>query len=77
MEASGNWRLYEYGSEGSLTEKDGTQWAVPVTLSVGKVTQFGPLPASLGMGLSWFASAPGDQPELTPAPGRHHLLSRK
>jgi hypothetical protein len=76
-EMSGNWRLYDYGSDGSLTEKDGTQWTVPITLTVSKVTKFGPLPMSVACGVSWFASAPGGQPDWRLRLGATILLPRK
>jgi len=43
-EASANWRLYQTGADGSLQEKDGTDWTIPVNMTVTKLTKFGPLP---------------------------------
>jgi hypothetical protein len=62
-EASGNWRLYSQGNDGSLVEEDGSQWTVPIHFQVSKLTKFGPFPFSIGGGIGVFATAPNDQPK--------------
>jgi hypothetical protein len=62
-EASGNWRLYEAAEDGSLREKDGTDWTIPVNVTVTKLTKFGPLPMSIGGGVGIFVETPSGKPD--------------
>jgi len=62
-EASGNWRLYQTELDGSLQERDGTQWTVPIHLTATKLATFGPFPMSIGGGVGVFADAPGGRPD--------------
>jgi len=40
----------------------GSRWTVPITVSVSKVTRFGKLPVSLGLGIRSYAEAPPGSP---------------
>jgi len=62
-EASANWRLYQTGADGSLQEKDGTDWTIPVNMTVTKLTKFGPLPMSIGGGVGVFVATPDGKPD--------------
>jgi hypothetical protein len=62
-EASGNWRPYEAGEDGSLQEKNGSEWTIPVNLLVTKLTKFGPLPMSIGGGVGVFVETPSGRPD--------------
>jgi hypothetical protein len=62
-EASANWRLYDPAPDGSLVEKSGSEWTVPINLAVTKLTKFGPLPMSIGGGVGVFVETPSGQPD--------------
>jgi hypothetical protein len=62
-EASANWRLYRTAADGSLEEKDGTDWTVPINMTVTKLTKFGPLPMSIGGGVGVFVETPDGRPD--------------
>ena len=61
-EATGNWKLYDRAADGSLSEKSGSQWTVPVHVGVAKLTKFGPFPFSIGANVGVFVAAPNNQP---------------
>ena len=76
-EASANWRLYRSAPDGSLEEKDGTDWTIPINLTVSKLTKFGPLPMSIGGGVGVFVKTPNGKPDWRLRLSATILLPRK
>ena len=62
-EASANWKIYRSASDGSFSEEDGTDWTIPINLTVTKLTEFGPLPMSIGGGVGVFVETPNGEPD--------------